>query len=73
MYKFRVLAELLQNFVYYPYTQTQQDIVQPAKSISTNRSPQHSRKTHRRYRLSFPDRLQTTPPRVQSKEYYKVY
>ena len=47
MYKFRVLAELLQNFVYYPYTQTQQDIVQPAKSISTNRSPQHSRKTHR--------------------------
>ena len=47
MYQFRVLAELLQDFIHYYHTQTQQDFVWPAKSVSTNCSPQHSRKTHR--------------------------
>ena len=47
MYQFRVLAKLLQDFVYYHNTQTQQDFIWPAKSIFTNYSPQHSRKTHR--------------------------
>ena len=47
MYQFRVLAELLQDFVHYCHTQTQQDFIQPAKSVLTNCSPQHSRKTHK--------------------------
>jgi len=47
MYQFRVLAELLQDFIYHYHTQTQQDFIQPAKSVLTNCSSQHSRKTHR--------------------------
>ena len=47
MYQFRVLAKLLQDFVHYHYTQTQQDFIRPAESVSTNCSSQHSRKTHR--------------------------
>jgi len=47
MYQFRVLAELLQNFIHYCHTQTQQDVVWPAESVLTNHSPQHSSKTHR--------------------------
>ena len=41
------MAKLLQKFVHYCHIQTQQNVVCSAKSISTNHSSQHSRKTHR--------------------------